>query len=122
MCSTGGFFFSSFNARLALTQAYEIHQTLRDPNIVVVCDNDNVFRNVRVRAAFRNFCFDQIFLPRNTPLYQVIEPTFAQVKAWVRRASLQRPLATHYQLLQEGFARITPQECRNYFRSLGYVV
>ena len=107
---------------MALTQAHEIHQTLRDPNIVVVCDNDNVFRNARVQAAFRSFGFDHFFLPRNMPLYQVIEPTFAQVKAWVRRASLQRPMATHYQLLQEGFARITPRECRNYFRPLGYVV
>lgn len=112
MCCTLGCLFA---------QALEIHQTLTHAKIAVVCDNDNVFRNARVRAAFRSFGFDQIFLPRNTPLYQVIEPTFAQVKAWVRRAGLERPLASHYQLLQEGFARITPQECRNYFRSLGYV-
>lgn len=87
---------------------------------VLVLDNDGVFKSKRVQRYLARHGIPVVYLPPNTPLYQVIEPTFRQAKEKVRRWSKDRPNASHKQLLEEAFAEISKRQCRNYFRSLGF--
>ena len=99
-------------------QIAEVSYTVKNP--VLVLDNDSLFNNKLARAYLAHHNVAVVYLPANTPLYQVIEPTFHQVKHYVRDQFKVRPFATHLQLLHEGFENISPEQCRNDFRSLGY--
>ncbi len=97
------------------TQIAEVSYTVQ--KAVLVLDNDSLFNNKLVRAyiglAHHNVAV--VYLPANTPLYQVIEPTLYQVKHIVRDQFKVRHFATHLQLLTKDSKTFHPNTAATTF-------
>ena len=86
---------------------------------IVICDNLNVHKNARARAAIEARGAELRFLPAYSPDLNPIEMVFAKIKAWVRSAAA-RCAETLCVALKSALEAITQGECANYIRHAGY--
>ena len=86
---------------------------------IVICDNLNVHKNARARAAIEARGAELRFLPAYSPDLNPIEMVFAKIKAWVRSAAA-RCAETLCVALKSAIEAITKDECANYIRHAGY--
>ena len=92
--------------------------TLRAGDIVIM-DNLGSHRSKAVRQVIRMAGARLLFLPKYSPDLNPIEQVFAKLKHWLRKAQA-RSFETVCSAIDEILARITPQECANYFKQAGY--
>ena len=89
------------------------------PGDVVVMDNLASHKVAGVAEAIEAAGASVWYLPPYSPDFNPIEKLWSKVKAWLRRA-----MARGVEALTNAFAdalrAVTPEECRNYFRSCGY--
>ncbi len=86
---------------------------------IVICDNLNVHKNARARAAIEARGAELRFLPACSPDLNPIEMVLAKLKALVRSAAA-RCAETLCTALKSALEAITPDECANYIRHAGY--
>ena len=92
--------------------------TLRAGDIVIM-DNLGSHRSKAVRQVIRMAGARLLFLPKYSPDLNPIEQVFAKLKHWLRKAQA-RSFETVCSAIDEILARITPQECANYFKQAGH--
>ena len=87
------------------------------PGDIVIIDNLGSHRGKAVRQAIRKVGARLLFLPKYSPDLNPIEQLFAKLKHWLRQAAA-RSFETV--CIGNSLARVTPQECSNYFKHAGY--
>lgn len=86
---------------------------------VVVMDNLSSHKSAAVVRAIEAADAEVWFLPPYSPDLNPIEKLWSKVKAWLRRVRPPNFDAIGHALV-EVLRTVTPDECRNYFRSCGY--
>ena len=90
------------------------------PGDVVILDNLSVHKSANAEAAVQAKGAWMLFLPQYSPDLNPIEMAFSKLKAHLRKAA-----ARTFDALIEAIGDIcnlyNPQECRNYFKTAGYV-
>jgi putative transposase len=92
--------------------------TLR-PGQIVVMDNLGSHKAKAVRAAIKATGARLWFLPPYSPDLNPIEQTFSKIKHWMRMAQ-NRTLGAIHQSLGNLVQTISPPECQNYIKAVGY--
>ena len=82
-------------------------------------DNLGSHRGKAVRQAIREVGARLFFLPKYSPDLNPIEQVFAKLKHWLRKAAA-RSFDAVCSSIGDILARITHQECANYFKQAGY--
>lgn len=86
---------------------------------VVVMDNLGAHKAAGVVEAIEAAGASVWFLPAYSPDLNPIEKLWSKIKSWLRRA-MADTLDGLVEATAEAFARVTPEECTNYFRACGY--
>ncbi len=86
---------------------------------IVIMDNLGSHRGKAVRQAIREVGARLFFLPKYSPDLNPIEQVFAKLKHWLRKAAA-RSFDAVCSSIGDILARITHQECANYFKQAGY--
>lgn len=89
------------------------------PGDIVICDNLNVHKNAKARAAIDAHGAELRFLPAYSPDLNPIEMVFAKIKALVRSAAA-RCVEALRAALKSALDAIAPNECAKYIRHAGY--
>ena len=89
------------------------------PDAVLVMDNLAAHKAPRVRALLDGSGFAYRYLPAYSPDLNPIEPTWAKVKAELRRVAARSVGALH-EALGPALAGVTPQDAAGCFRHCGY--
>lgn len=89
------------------------------PGDIVIMDNLAPHKLDQVRELIEAAGAHLRFLPPYSPEFNPIEPSFAQLKAYLRKA-MERTIPALYHRIGEELGRITSTQCRNYFRKAGY--
>jgi transposase len=92
--------------------------TLR-PGDVVVLDNLNVHKSDRAVKRIERAGAKVRYLPPYSPDLNPIEKVFSKVKGFLRFAAA-RTTAALYDAIAFALDAVTPEDCRNVFRSCGY--
>ena len=82
-------------------------------------DNLSAHKLDPVRELIQNAGAELRYLPPYSPDLNPIEPSFAQLKAHLRKAK-ERTIPALYDRIGALLPRITTTHCRNYFRNAGY--
>lgn len=88
---------------------------------VVFMDNLSAHKTVRAREAIETRGATMVLLPPYSPDLNPIEKAWSKVKSCLR-TSAARSLLTLGYAIGEALDRITPSDCRGYFRSCGIPV
>ncbi len=91
------------------------------PGDVVIADNLSSHKVAGVRDAIEAAGAKLVFLPPYSPDLNPIEKLFAKLKALLRKAS-KRTVDALWTEIGALLETVTPEECRNYFHSSGYVI
>lgn len=91
------------------------------PGDTVVADNLSSHKVAGVAEAIQAVGARLVYLPAYSPDFNPIEKYFAKLKAMLRKAAVRTVDSLWTQIGLE-LAATDPQECRNYFRSCGYVI
>ena len=94
--------------------------TLR-PGDVVIADNLSSHKVAGVVEAIEAVGAKFVRLPPYSPDLNPIEKFFAKLKALLRKAA-RRTVDTLWTEIGDLLATVSPEECRNYFHSSGYVI
>jgi transposase len=89
------------------------------PGDVVVMDNLSAHKLDQVRELIERSGAQLRYLPPYSPDLNPIEPSFAQLKAHLRKAK-ERTVPALYDRIGTLLQRVTSTQCRNYFRNAGY--
>jgi transposase len=89
------------------------------PDAVLVMDNLPAHKTPRVRALLERSGFAYRYLPAYSPDMNPIEPTWAKVKAELRRVAARTVDALH-QALGPALDAVTPHDAAGCFRHCGY--
>jgi transposase len=89
------------------------------PDAVLVMDNLAAHKAPRVRALLDGSGFAHRYLPAYSPDLHPIEPTWAKVKAELRRVAARSVDALH-EALGPALASVTPRDAAGCFRHCGY--
>lgn len=89
------------------------------PGDIVVMDNLSAHKLDQVRELIESVGAPRRFLPPYSPDLNPIEPSFAQVKSYLRKAK-ERTIPALYDRIGALLPRITRTHCRNYFSNAGY--
>ena len=92
-----------------------------NPGDVVIADNLSSHKVAGVVEAIEAAGAKFVHLPPYSPDLNPIEQFFAKLKALLRKAA-KRTVEALWTEIGEVLDTITPQECKNYFRSSEYVV
>jgi transposase len=92
-----------------------------NPGDVVIADNLSSHKVAGVVEAIEAAGAKFVHLPPYSPDLNPIEQFFAKLKALLRKAA-KRTVEALWTEIGEVLDTITPQACKNYFRSSGYVV
>jgi len=87
---------------------------------VVIADNLSSHKVAGVREALQTVGADIMYLPPYSPDLNPIEKLFAKLKAMLRKAG-KRTVQALWEELGQVLDSISQEECRNYFKSCGYV-
>ncbi len=112
--ATGAEVFHAYLDRVLLP---ELRRTR--PDAVLVMDNLAAHKAPRVRALLDLSGFGYRYLPAHSPDMDPIEPTWAKVKAALRRFAARTADALH-EALGPALASVTPQGAAGFFRHCGY--
>lgn len=85
----------------------------------VIWDNLNVHKNAGARRAIEAAGCQVVFLPRYSPDFNPIEPSFAKLKTHVRRAE-PRTWDALIDALDHGMRAVTEQDVAGFFAHTGY--
>ena len=91
----------------------------RKPDAVLVMDNLHPHKSPVVQAVLEGSGFPYRYLPSYSPDLSPIEPGWAKVKAYLRRAAA-RTVETLQQALAPALDSITPQDAAAFFRHCSY--
>ena len=86
---------------------------------VVIMDNLSSHKRAATRTLIENAGARLVFLPPYSPDFNPIEKAFAKLKALLRKAA-ERTVDGLWTAIGNLIGCITPNECRNYFKSCGY--
>lgn len=89
------------------------------PGDTVIVDNLNAHKVAGVREAIEAVGARVLYLPPYSPDFNPIEQVFAKVKALLRTAAA-RTAADLTTAIENAFAAVRPDECRNYLAAAGY--
>jgi transposase len=89
------------------------------PGDIVIMDNLSAHKRDRVRELIEQAGAQLRYLPPYSPDLNPIEPSFAQLKAHLRKAK-ERTVPALYDRIGNLLQRINSAHCRNYFRKAGY--
>lgn len=89
------------------------------PGSIVVCDNLSAHKVAGVRQCLEDAGMGLLYLPPYSPDFNPIEQVFAKVKALLRTAAA-RTAAGLTIAIEDAFAAVRPDECRNYLTAAGY--
>lgn len=89
------------------------------PGDTVILDNLNAHKVAGVREAIEAVGARVLYLPPYSPDFNPIEQVFAKVKALLRTAAA-RTAADLTTAIENAFAAVRPDECRNYLAAAGY--
>lgn len=89
------------------------------PGDIVILDNLGSHKAKPIRRAVRQACAKLLFLPQYSPDLNPIEEFFAKLKHRLRAAQ-QRTYESLSNAVAGVLATLTPQECSNYFKHVGY--
>ena len=89
------------------------------PGDTVILDNLNAHKVAGVREAIEAVGARVLYLPPYSPDFNPIEQVFAKVKALLRTAAA-RTAADLTIAIEDAFAAVRPDECRNYLTAAGY--
>jgi transposase len=89
------------------------------PGDIVIMDNLAAHKLDAVRQLVEGAGAQLRYLPPYSPDLNPIEPSFAQLKAYLRKAK-ERTISALYNRIGSSLERITSAHCRNYFRKAGY--
>ena len=112
--ATGAEVFHAYLDRVLLP---ELRRT--KPDAVLVMDNLPAHKAPRVRALLHRSGFAYRYLPAYSPDLNPIEPSWAKVKAELRRVAARTADALH-EALGPALAAIAPQDAAAFFRHCGY--
>ena len=90
------------------------------PGDVVIADNLSSHKVAGVQEAIETVGAKLVFLPPYSPDLNPIEKFFARLKALLRKAA-KRTVDALWTEIGDLLGTVTPEECRNYFHSSGYV-
>ncbi len=90
------------------------------PGDIVIADNLSSHKVAGVQDAIEATGAKLVFLPPYSPDLNPIEKLFAKLKALLRKAS-KRTVDALWTEIGALLETVTPEECRNYFHSSGYV-
>jgi transposase len=85
----------------------------------VILDNLGTHKVAGVREAVEAAGARLLYLPPYSPEFNPIELAFAKLKALLRSAAA-RTVSDLWEVIRQAFARLSPEECRNYFTAAGY--
>ena len=91
------------------------------PGQVVVMDNLGAHKAERVRRALEAAKIAYRYLPSYSPDLSPVERCWSKLKAWLRKAKA-RTRESLGAALAEGFAAVTEQDAKNWFRYCGYAL
>jgi transposase len=106
-----------FHAYLEKALLPELRRT--KPDAVLIMDNLGAHKAPQVRALLDRSGFAYRYLPAYSPDLNPIEPTWAKVKAELRRVAARTADALH-KALGPALGAITPQHAAGFFRHCGY--
>ena len=86
---------------------------------IVICDNLNVHKNARARAAIEACGAEMRFLPAYSPDLNPIEMLFAKIKS-IARSAAGRCFDTICDAIAKALNDVPETECSNYLRHAGY--
>jgi transposase len=89
------------------------------PGDIVVMDNLSAHKREQVRQLIEQAGAQLRYLPPYSPDLNPIEPSFAQIKAHLRKAK-ERTVPALCDRIGSLLERVTHTHCRNYFRKAGY--
>lgn len=89
------------------------------PGDIVIMDNLSAHKLDQVREIIEATGAQLRYLPPYSPDLNPIEPSFAQLKAYLRKAK-ERSVPALYDRIGSLLQRFTANHCRNYFRNAGY--
>jgi transposase len=92
--------------------------TLRAGDIVVM-DNLSSHKSAAIRRAIRSAGAKLLYLPRYSPDLNPIEQAFAKIKTLLRKENA-RTIEQVEAAIARSIEKLTPTECRNFFREAGY--
>ena len=87
----------------------------------MVADNLSSHKVAGVAQAIQAVGARLVYLPPYSPDFNPIEKYFAKLKAMLRKAAA-RTVDSLWTQIGVELTATTAQECRNYFRSCGYVI
>jgi transposase len=90
-----------------------------EPGDIVVMDNLPAHKPAAVRAAIESRGAELKYLPPYSPDLNPIEMAYSKFKALLKKAAA-RTLDALSTAIAVALERITPADCRNYFRAAGY--
>jgi len=88
---------------------------------ILVMDNLAVHKTLSVREAVRQAGARPLYLPPYSPDFSPIEQCWSKLKAGLRKAKARTREALSG-ALTEGFAAVTQQDAKNWFRHCGYAL
>ena len=91
------------------------------PGDVVIADNLSSHKVAGVAEAIEATGAELVYLPPYSPDLNPIEKFFSKLKALLRKAA-KRTVEELWTEIGELLDTVTPEECRNYFHSSGYVM
>lgn len=89
------------------------------PGDVVIMDNLPAHKISGVHEAIEKAGVGLLFLPPYSPDFNPIEMAFSKLKALLRKAAA-RTIDELWSVVADCLAAFTPEECRNYFKAVGY--
>jgi transposase len=89
------------------------------PGDTVILGNLNAHKVAGVREAIEAVGARVLYLPPYSPDFNPIEQVFAEIKALLRTAAA-RTAANLTTAIENAFAAVRPDECRNYLAAAGY--
>jgi transposase len=89
------------------------------PGQIVIMDNLGSHKSPAIKQAIRATGARLWFLPPYSPDLNPIEQTFSKIKHWMRMAQ-NRSIETVQNELGKLITTITPLECSNYIKAVGY--
>lgn len=89
------------------------------PGDIVIMDNLGSHKGKAVRRAIRAVGAQLFFLPKYSPDLNPIEQFFAKLKHWLRKAA-SRSMDALEKATGHILAKLTAEECSNYFVNAGY--
>ena len=107
------------NTEVFLTYLDQVLCPALRPGQTVIMDNLSVHKNEAVREKIEACGCRLIFLPAYSPDFNPIEPAFAKLKAFLRKAKA-RTQETLETAIAAGFATLTPKDARGWFKHCGW--